>query len=448
MFEERRRCAGCNKVVGWTEKSCNTKDGWFLCVPCLERANLQQREHWDIQYCNNLGIKFDRTIDFTSSEIVERIKTHKLYDAFRANPNTLALLEGRLLINKDQKQFAVGCDNIQQELIGYRSARYDNIQSITINDGFQTKSVKVSDGDSGAAGAVMGGLMFGTIGALAGGLATRTDAEYRDVVQTDRIGFTITTTIGAHEDFNVLELCYNRNSVDYNKDRALYSAAQKLTVQICEELYKLIEKPTQKQAAPSMVTKAVEQPDQVVTEPVTSHININAQNVEPTITRIQLFLEDEEWDKAKAYIEAALDYFPTDYRLYILMLCLDMKVSSLEELKSCSTSFRDNKNYKKALRFADEDMKNDLERACAAVEEQANRKKGDTQILAETQREDRGNATSISEQALNSEYICTVCGYTYRPSVYGEVRFETLPADWKCPICSAAKSNFKPWNNG
>jgi|GEM_PF-6499 len=38
----------------------------------------------------------------------------------------------------------------------------------------------------------------------------------------------------------------------------------------------------------------------------------------------------------------------------------------------------------------------------------------------------------------SSRWVCTVCGYVYD----GEVPFEQLPADWKCPICGQPKSVF------
>jgi len=47
-------------------------------------------------------------------------------------------------------------------------------------------------------------------------------------------------------------------------------------------------------------------------------------------------------------------------------------------------------------------------------------------------------------------YVCTICGHTYDPSV-GEpvqdipagIAFEQLPAGWECPICGAAKTLFQ-----
>jgi superoxide reductase len=41
------------------------------------------------------------------------------------------------------------------------------------------------------------------------------------------------------------------------------------------------------------------------------------------------------------------------------------------------------------------------------------------------------------------KYICKVCGHVYDPALNGGVAFEDLPADWKCPICGAAKDKFE-----
>ena len=40
-------------------------------------------------------------------------------------------------------------------------------------------------------------------------------------------------------------------------------------------------------------------------------------------------------------------------------------------------------------------------------------------------------------------YICMICGYVY-DDAKEKVPFELLPATWKCPLCGAAKSDFKP----
>ena len=45
------------------------------------------------------------------------------------------------------------------------------------------------------------------------------------------------------------------------------------------------------------------------------------------------------------------------------------------------------------------------------------------------------------------KYICQICGYVY-DDAKEKVPFEELPDDWKCPLCGAAKSDFKPEANG
>lgn len=40
-------------------------------------------------------------------------------------------------------------------------------------------------------------------------------------------------------------------------------------------------------------------------------------------------------------------------------------------------------------------------------------------------------------------YICMICGYVY-DDAKEKVPFESLPNTWKCPLCGAAKSDFKP----
>lgn len=97
-------------------------------------------------------------------------------------------------------------------------------------------------------------------------------------------------------------------------------------------------------------------------------IHINPNNIEPTITRIEMFLEDGEWDDARAYATTALDYFPTDYRLYLFLLLEELKAHSIEELENSDTPFVNNKNYKKVKRFADVDLVERLEAWSATIE--------------------------------------------------------------------------------
>ncbi|NLC74729.1 MAG: rubredoxin, partial [Clostridiales bacterium] len=40
------------------------------------------------------------------------------------------------------------------------------------------------------------------------------------------------------------------------------------------------------------------------------------------------------------------------------------------------------------------------------------------------------------------KYVCSICGYVYDEAVE-KVKFQELPENWKCPLCSAPKSAFR-----
>lgn len=43
------------------------------------------------------------------------------------------------------------------------------------------------------------------------------------------------------------------------------------------------------------------------------------------------------------------------------------------------------------------------------------------------------------------KWVCQACGYVYDPTdgVPPGAHFEDLPDDWACPVCGAAKDQFK-----
>ena len=47
-------------------------------------------------------------------------------------------------------------------------------------------------------------------------------------------------------------------------------------------------------------------------------------------------------------------------------------------------------------------------------------------------------------------YVCTLCGYAYRPARGDEengietgTEFDEIPEDWTCPLCGASKEDFE-----
>ena len=44
---------------------------------------------------------------------------------------------------------------------------------------------------------------------------------------------------------------------------------------------------------------------------------------------------------------------------------------------------------------------------------------------------------------IMEKWVCTVCGYVYDPAENDGVKFEDLPDDYVCPLCSVSKDQFE-----
>ena len=101
--------------------------------------------------------------------------------------------------------------------------------------------------------------------------------------------------------------------------------------------------------------------------------------VESLLKRAFMFLEEDEWNSANEYAEKVLDLDPECARAYVVKLLVERKLSTQEELhfsKPANLIFtnghfinalftnpiENSENYKKAVRFADEQLKAELKR--------------------------------------------------------------------------------------
>lgn len=94
--------------------------------------------------------------------------------------------------------------------------------------------------------------------------------------------------------------------------------------------------------------------------PPAASVSVNA-GVEALLKRVNIFLEDDEWDSAEEYCEKVLDIDPENARAYLGKVLAELKMHTSEELFSSEKPIKDNKNFKKALRFADPELKRELE---------------------------------------------------------------------------------------
>jgi rubredoxin len=74
----------------------------------------------------------------------------------------------------------------------------------------------------------------------------------------------------------------------------------------------------------------------------------------------------------------------------------------------------------------------------------------DFRILALLPIESEAMSTEAAEPQVLDRYECSACGYIYEPQkgddrsqVAAGTLFTELPANWRCPVCTAAKSRFQ-----
>ena len=78
------------------------------------------------------------------------------------------------------------------------------------------------------------------------------------------------------------------------------------------------------------------------------------------LERAFMFLEDGEWASANEYCEKVLDIEPKNAQAYLGKLMAELRVKKQDVLRKQAEPFDNNNNYQKAIRFADENLKNTL----------------------------------------------------------------------------------------
>ena len=101
-----------------------------------------------------------------------------------------------------------------------------------------------------------------------------------------------------------------------------------------------------------------DEPKQAVKETVV--VNSGAANVAPLLKRTFIYLEDGDWESADEYAEKVLDQDPENAEAYVGKLMAELKAHKREQLSDYAEPFDERNNYKKAFRFGDDKLKDDL----------------------------------------------------------------------------------------
>ena len=89
--------------------------------------------------------------------------------------------------------------------------------------------------------------------------------------------------------------------------------------------------------------------------------------IEPLFKRADMALADGEFGSADAFYEQILNQDPENAEAYVGKLLAEFQIKTKGSLKNCEVSFEHSKNYKKAIQFANEELKNKLSGALQTV---------------------------------------------------------------------------------
>ena len=90
-------------------------------------------------------------------------------------------------------------------------------------------------------------------------------------------------------------------------------------------------------------------------------------NVDSLLQRAFIFLEVNDWQNADEYFERVLDQAPTNAMAYVGKLMVELHSAKQEELQQQERPFDDRTNYKLAVRYGDEMLRDELEGYNAAI---------------------------------------------------------------------------------
>ncbi len=94
---------------------------------------------------------------------------------------------------------------------------------------------------------------------------------------------------------------------------------------------------------------------------------MDSANITALIKRGFMELEEQEWERADEFFEKVLNVDAEASMAHLGKLMIELKVSEKKQLINCSEPFDSSANYKRAVRFGDDELKKELEEINCAI---------------------------------------------------------------------------------
>ena len=131
-------------------------------------------------------------------------------------------------------------------------------------------------------------------------------------------------------------------------------------------------------------------------------------NVSAYLKRVNIFLENGNWESADEYCEKVLDIDPENAEAYLGKLMAELRANSKKKLVLCEI-FENNINYVNALRFADAELSDELSKY--AQENRENIRKRDIYKSSINEMEQIGGAYSYIKFEKLAEAFKSISGF-------------------------------------
>lgn len=135
-------------------------------------------------------------------------------------------------------------------------------------------------------------------------------------------------------------------------------------------------------------------------------VTATAANKENLIKRAYMFLEDGEFETADSYFDKILDIDIEDARAYIGKLLAECRIRSEEEIATLPQTVTDDKNFKKAIRFATPEQKEryeSLNNAIITRIEEERREVAEKRARLQAEREEKEAIERARRERQNKE---------------------------------------------
>lgn len=129
----------------------------------------------------------------------------------------------------------------------------------------------------------------------------------------------------------------------------------------------------------------------------------NQNSVSALMQRAFLFLEDGDFKQAYEYFDKVLDIEPEFGEAYLGKLMAELQVRKREDLKNYSQPFDERNNYRKAIRFGDDNLISELQSYSTYVHKKAIYAEATSLISKATAEADIDKAIALLEQC--SDYL-------------------------------------------